>query len=74
MKKLTLITCFLLGSVFGYAQSYDGKGDQKLNIGYEAYGYGSGIKATYDYGLSELFSVGAGANAYFNDGENDYFI
>lgn len=74
MKKLTLITCLLLGTVFAQAQSYDGKGDQKLNIGYEAYGYGTGIKATYDYGLSELFSVGAGANAYFNEGENDYFI
>lgn len=56
------------------AQSYDGKGDSKFNIGYEAYGYGNGIKATYDYGLGELFSIGAGASAYFNDDENDYFI
>jgi len=56
------------------SQSYDGKGDSKINIGYEAYGYGNGIKATYDLGLGELFSIGAGASAYFNDDENDYFI
>lgn len=56
------------------AQSYEGKGDSKINIGYEAYGFGTGIKATYDYGLSDLFSLGAGASAYFNEGENDYYI
>jgi len=74
MKKLSITVCLLLGTIFGYAQSYDGKGDQKLNFGYEAYGYGTGVKVTYDHGLSDMFSVGAGANAYFNEGENDYFI
>ena len=74
MKKIIITLCILLGAISIHAQSYDGKGDSKLNIGYEAYGYGNGVKATYDYGLSDLFSVGAGASAYFNDGENDYFI
>ncbi len=74
MKKILIILCISLGYMPINAQSYDGKGDSKFNIGYEAYGFGNGIKATYDYGLSELFSVGAGASAYFNDDENDYFI
>ncbi len=74
MKNIFITLCILLGSVSIHAQSFDGKGDSKINIGYEAYGYGNGIKATYDYGLSDLFSVGAGASAYFNNDENDYFI
>lgn len=74
MKNLLITLCFLLGVFFSYGQSFDGKGDQKINIGYEAYGFGTGVKATYDYGLGKLFSIGAGASAYFNDGENDYYI
>ncbi len=74
MKKILIILCISLGYMSVNAQSYDGKGDSKFNIGYEAYGYGNGIKATYDYGLGELFSIGAGASAYLNDDENDYFI
>lgn len=64
----------MLGAFFSYGQSFDGKSDQKINIGYEAYGFGNGVKATYDYGLGKLFSLGAGASVYFNDGENDYYI
>lgn len=52
------------------AQAYTGKGDQKVNLGINVYGYGTGITATYDYGLDELISVGGGANAYF-DGYKD---
>ena len=74
MKNLLITLCFLLGVFFSYGQSFDGKGDQKINIGYEAYGFGTGVKATYDYGLGKLFSLGAGASVYFNDGENDYYI
>ncbi len=74
MKKILIILCISLGSMSINAQSYDGKGDSKINFGYEAYGFGNGIKLTYDYGLGDLFSIGAGASAYFNDAENDYFI
>lgn len=56
------------------AQSYSGKGDNKIQVGYNIYGYGNGIKATYAYGLSEQFSLGAGATYYFNNDVNDYFI
>lgn len=74
MKKSIIILCILMGTLSVYSQSYDGKGDQMINLGYEAYGYGEGIKATFDYGLSDLFSIGAGASAYFNNEKNDYFI
>lgn len=66
--------CLFLGTITLYSQSYSGKGDQKLNVGYEGYGYGTGIKATFDQGLGEMFSIGAGASAFFNGDENDYFI
>ncbi len=61
------------------AQAWTGKGDQKINLGLSAWGYGTGITATYDYGLNKLISVGAGANAYFdnykdNDKDNRVFI
>jgi hypothetical protein len=74
MKKYIITLCILMGTLSVNSQSFDGKGDRMINLGYEAYGYGEGIKATFDYGLSDLFSIGAGASTYFNDGENDYFI
>lgn len=74
MKNILIILSFLLGIISVNGQSYDGKGDQKIQIGYEAYGLGNGVKATYDYGLGELFSIGAGGTVYFDNEENDYFI
>lgn len=74
MKKIIITLSFLLGVISVNGQSFDGKGDSKLNIGYEAYGFGNGVRATYDYGLSELFSIGAGGTLYFDEGENDYFL
>ena len=67
MKKL--LTPLLILSVFATvnAQSYEGKGDSKLNFGYEIYGIGPGIKGSFDYGLSDLFSVGGGATYYFDN-------
>lgn len=61
------------------AQAYTGKGDQKVNLGLNAWGYGTGITATYDYGLNQLISIGAGGNAYFdnyrdNNKDNRVFI
>lgn len=74
MKKLLMVSLFLLFVNATQAQSYDGKGDSKINVGYNIYGYGNGIKATYGYGLSEQFSLGAGVTYYFNNDVNDYFI
>jgi len=74
MKKL-IILLVLFFTVFSVqSQSFKGKGDNKIDVGFEVYGNGNGIKATYDYGLSDLFSIGAGASFYFSNDENDYFI
>jgi len=74
MKNILLILGFILLSYTGFSQSYDGKSDSKISIGYEAYGFGNGVKAAYDYGLSDLFSIGGGGSVYFDGGENDYMI
>ncbi len=75
MKKILILSLLLLGSYFTHAQTYSGKGDQKLQAGFTFYGYGTGIKATYDYGLNDNFSVGGGAN-FFNSGKysSGFFI
>lgn len=78
MKKLVFMLMVFAGVAVS-AQAYIGKGDQKVNLGLNAWGYGTGITATYDYGLNQLISVGAGANAYFdgykdNNKDNRVFI
>ena len=69
----------MLAGTFANAQAWTGKGDQKINAGLSAWGYGTGITGTYDYGLNKLISVGAGLNIYFdnyknNDDKNRAFI
>jgi hypothetical protein len=77
----TYIISILCLLTFSWAQSqsysYGGRGDQKLEFGYSFYGYGDGIKVNYDYGLSDLFSIGAGGNYFFDSDEsedNDYYV
>ena len=57
----------MLAGTFANAQAWTGKGDQKINAGLSAWGYGTGITGTYDYGLNKLISVGAGLNIYFDN-------
>lgn len=79
MKKL-LIVCSLL--VFGstaFAQAWSGKGDQKIQVGFNGWGNGTGITGTYDYGLNNILSLGAGANIYFSgykddNKDNNFFV
>ncbi|WP_312345504.1 DUF6646 family protein [Chryseobacterium binzhouense] len=78
MKKMILMLMLFAG-IAASAQAYTGKGDQKVNLGLNAWGYGTGITATYDYGLSDVISIGAGGNAYFdnyrdNNKDNRVFI
>ncbi|WP_143882818.1 DUF6646 family protein [Chryseobacterium binzhouense] len=78
MKKMILVLMLFAG-IAANAQAYTGKGDQKVNLGLNAWGYGTGITATYDYGLSDVISIGAGGNAYFdnyrdNNKDNRVFI
>ncbi|MEN2433857.1 DUF6646 family protein [Weeksellaceae bacterium A-14] len=76
MKKWFLGALLLLFSQFCFSQAWSGTGDQKLQFGLGAWGNGTGITGTYDYGLSDLISVGGGANFYFDnhDDDDDYFI
>lgn len=79
MKKLLITGILLIFSNFSFAQAWNGTGDQKVQIGLSAWGNGTGITGTYDYGITDLLSVGGGANIYFsnykdNDKNNNFFI
>lgn len=73
MKKIFAIVAINLG-VFGFSQAWTGAGDQKAQGGLNVWGFGTGIAASYDYGLNSLISVGGGANVYFNDKEDNPFV
>lgn len=79
MKKLILAFSMLfIGSVVS-AQAWTGKGDQKVQVGFNGWGYGTGITGTYDYGLGNIVSLGAGANVFFsgykeNNSANNLFF
>lgn len=79
MKKILTLCASLLICTLSFAQAWSGNGDQKVQAGVVPYGYGTGISGTYDYGLSDFVSVGAGVNFYFdnykdNDNINRAFI
>ncbi|KQT24601.1 hypothetical protein ASG22_11450 [Chryseobacterium sp. Leaf405] len=79
MKKLFFMVMVIFAGVSVNAQAWTGAGDQKINAGLSAWGYGTGITGTYDYGLNNLISVGAGLNVYFdnykdNDDKNRAFV
>jgi hypothetical protein len=57
MKNLVLIIA-LVSMAFGNAQAFEGKGDQKFQIGANIQDEATGINVTYDYGLGENISVG----------------
>ncbi|AZA91525.1 hypothetical protein EG344_12310 [Chryseobacterium sp. G0162] len=79
MKKLVFMVMMFFFGITANAQAWTGKGDQKVQLGLSAWGYGTGITGTYDYGLNKLISVGAGLNGYFsnyknNDKDNRVFV
>ena len=79
MKKFFIAGIFAFLGTFANAQAWTGNGDQKVQVGLSAWGNGTGITGTYDYGVSNLLSVGGGANIYFdnykdNDKNNNFFI
>lgn len=57
MKKILLIVAVLAFS-FGQAQVFEGKGDQKFQVGANFQDEATGINVTFDYGLGENISVG----------------
>jgi hypothetical protein len=68
MKKSIFLALFLIGTSGLFAQNFSGSGDQKLQAGFNFYGHGTGIKATYDYGLGDQFSIGVGG-VFYNSGD-----
>lgn len=82
MRKLTFITLLatfitLFYSQQSQAQVWSGRGDQKLQIGFNGWGYGTGIVGTYDHGIHEFISLGLGGEYYFTphkDHVDDHFF
>lgn len=61
MKKIVLIAALLVLS-FGHSQVFEGKGDQKFQIGANFQDEATGINVTFDYGLGENISVGVSSS------------
>ncbi|MGB6150950.1 MAG: DUF6646 family protein [Pricia sp.] len=59
MKNYIVILFLWAGTTTAFAQGYSGKGDQKFQVGANLQDNGTGITASYDYGLGENISVGA---------------
>ena len=57
MKNLILIIA-LLSASFVSAQAFEGKGDQKFQVGANIQEYATGINVSFDHGLGENISVG----------------
>lgn len=60
--KLVSILLFFCGTLFVTAQAYMGRTDQKFQVGANLQDFGSGISASYDYGLGPNISVGMTAS------------
>ena len=71
MKKIGLLGVLLFCGQMSYAQAWQGSGDQKLQVGFSGYGNGTGLTATYDYGISNILSIGDGVN-FYTSGYKDY--
>lgn len=72
IKTLAVAAVFAFGTQSAQAQAWNGKGDQKIQVGFNGWGYGTGITGTYDYGLGKIVSIGAGANFFFDHNNNKY--
>ncbi|CVK15868.1 hypothetical protein Ga0061079_103179 [Apibacter mensalis] len=74
MKKI-IVLFYILGFIsFTNAQSFKGMGDQKVQLGINAFGYGTGITGSYDYGVMDWLSIGAGTDFYWSDDDDNFFI
>ncbi len=79
MRSFIAIIFLLAGTSWALAQAYSGKGDQKFQVGANLQDNGTGITASYDYGLGENISIGAissyvlGINSDINDGARERF-
>uniref|UniRef100_UPI0039A55666 DUF6646 family protein n=1 Tax=Ornithobacterium rhinotracheale TaxID=28251 RepID=UPI0039A55666 len=73
IKALGALCVLLLGITTHAQTAYSGAGDLKAQAGVTLFGYGNGLTGTVDYGLTDLFSVGAGVELYFGSNDNSNF-
>jgi len=57
MKKIVLIAALIAFS-FGNSQAFEGKGDQKFQVGANIQDEATGINVSFDYGLGDNISIG----------------
>lgn len=57
MKKIFTLG-LLLSAIFANAQAFNGKGDDKFQVGANFQDHATGIMATYDHGIGENMSIG----------------
>jgi len=62
MRKLLIAVVFVLAVASVNAQAFEGTGDQKFQIGANFQDNGTGIMASYDYGLGQNFSIGVSSS------------
>ena len=74
LKLITFLSLLFLGTSYLSAQAFRGDGDKKVQVGFIPYGYGNGLSGTLDYGLTPLFSAGAGAELYFGDNSSNFYL
>ncbi|MCJ7468433.1 MAG: hypothetical protein MUO53_17270 [Maribacter sp.] len=71
-RLLVLVLLFFMGSFLALGQSsYEGKGENRINVAWAYYGRGDGLSLVYDHGFSNLFSAGAGMELYVIEGERE---
>jgi hypothetical protein len=61
MKNILLVVALLAFS-FGNAQAFEGKGDQKFQVGANIQDYATGVNVSFDHGLGENISVGVSSS------------
>lgn len=70
MKNQLTILSILFVAFQMAAQGYSGRGDQKFQVGANLQNNGTGISASYDYGLGQNISVGAVSSYLLGIGSN----
>lgn len=70
MKKALFVLAILSVSLLN-AQVFEGKGDQKFQVGGNFQDFASGINVSYDYGLGENISIGVSSTYALNVKNNN---
>ncbi|MDR1877813.1 MAG: hypothetical protein LBQ84_09345 [Flavobacteriaceae bacterium] len=59
---------------FSNAQTFKGTNDQKVQLGLNVFGYGTGVTGSYDYGLMDWLSIGGGGDFYWSYDDDKFFV